>query len=239
MMKRTRIASMAVAGLGVAGVTTALAAGHGSAGSQPEPWNPAELRTTLAEMPAGDAGRGERLNTEMMCASCHGGTGESWSGNWSDLGGQRAEYTYKVMLDYKSGLRSEGTRRSGLMQYIAKPLTRQDMADLAAYYESLPLPPADPEARQTQAAEELVRAGDPSRLITPCSSCHGRDGQGGINETPALAGQDRAYFIRTMNHFKNGQRDNDLNEGMSVFARQLTDGEIEALADYYAAMGSE
>jgi cytochrome c553 len=41
----------------------------------------------------------------------------------------------------------------------------------------------------------MVSKGDPTRLLTACASCHGVNGLGGTNETPALAGQVKDYFI--------------------------------------------
>jgi len=238
-MKKTLTASLLAAGLGLGAASPALAIGHEEAAGQPEAWTPGELQAALKAMPEGDVTRGERLNDTMMCSSCHGDKGETWSRNWTDLAGQRSEYTYKMLLDYRNALRAEGTAQAGLMQYVAAPLSKQEMADLAAYYESLPLPKAEMDVEVSEDIEKLVRQGDPERLITPCAACHGRKGQGGINETPALAGQEEAYFIRTMQAYKDGSRDNDVNNGMAIFAEQLTDEEIEALADYYAGLGSE
>jgi cytochrome c553 len=123
------------------------------------------------------------------------------------------------------------------MVNIARLLSEQDMRDVAAYYAILPLPPAEPVGEVSAPAVALVREGDPKRLITPCASCHGVAGEGGINETPALAGQVPEYFVRTMQAFRAHQRDNDLYQGMAQFTHRLSDEEIEALARYYAALG--
>lgn len=198
-------------------------------------WKPASLRQALAAMPSGDALRGKELNSQYMCASCHGDNGVAPTNNWPHTAGQKADYTYKMLLDYKSGLRSED-KRSKLMQAAVEPLTEQDMADLAAYYASLPLPAtpaANPAALDLNAAEKLVRKGDPTRLITPCASCHGVKGQGGKNAAPALAGQSEKAFIRTMQLYKHGKRVTDVNKGMAQIAVQLTDEEIRQLAAYY------
>jgi cytochrome c553 len=80
----------------------------------------------------------------------------------------------------------------------------------------------------------LVRHGDPARLITPCASCHGAKGQGGVNGSPALAGQNPAYFVRTLNAYHGGQRTNDAHRGMHAFAAKLSAEEMRALATFYA-----
>jgi cytochrome c553 len=57
-----------------------------------------------------------------------------------------------------------------------------------------------------------------------------------MNETPALTGMSPRMFIRQMNAYKDGTRHNDVNSGMAQFTKDLTDEEIQALADYYAQL---
>jgi cytochrome c553 len=196
-----------------------------------EPWSTNRLNAALASMPNGNESRGESLHREKFCASCHGSVGEAPTLNWPSLAGQRREYTYKILLDYKKGRRSEDVR-SEVMVLAAQHLSDQDMADLAAFYAAQPLPEAM--AKSTEWAATLVEDGDASRLITPCASCHGLDGQGGKNESPAIAGQSRQYFVRTMRLYHSGGRSNDNEYAMRAFAMPLTDQEILELADYFA-----
>ncbi len=198
--------------------------------SNAEPWTPLTWFQTQQSMPKGDVTAGEKLHQELFCASCHGVKGESVSGNWPSLNGQRASYTYKQLLDYKSGLRHED-QRSAIMVTVAQMLNNQQMADLAAFYQVQDLTACD---LKDKVKPMLVKHGDPERLLTPCAACHGAQGQGGVNETTALRGMPRAYFIRTMYAFREGKRHNDTMKGMRQFAMPLTDEEIEELADYYA-----
>jgi cytochrome c553 len=174
-----------------------------------------------------------------MCASCHGDAGVAPTRNWASLAGQRAAYTYKSLLDYQRGSRHENPRAT-LMKVAVEGMSRQDMADVAAYYASLPAKAA-PAPRLDAAAhartERLARRGDPARLLTPCASCHGAAGQGGVNETPALAGQSVGSFVRTMQDYRDGHRVTDANQGMRQFAKRLTLQETNDLAAYYARMG--
>lgn len=217
--------------------TPALAAGgHGGLGGEAPAWTPSTLRAKLVEVERGDARRGQELHRALMCASCHGDGGVAPSRNYPSLAGQRAEYTYKQLIDYRDARRHEGTGQAEIMVKIAQLMTEQDMRDVAAYYASLPA--AAPLAAEDGSGEvlRLVRHGDPVRLITPCASCHGVQGEGGVNETPALAGQVHEYFVRTMQAFRRGARDNDLYDGMGQFVHDLDDAEIEALAAYYAGV---
>ncbi|MBU1394926.1 MAG: cytochrome c4 [Gammaproteobacteria bacterium] len=208
---------------------------------QPAPRTPSvsDVRSTLASMPHGDVQRGKKLNQSLMCASCHGDDGVAPTQNWASLAGQRAAYTYKSLLDYQTGGRHENDRAT-LMKVVVKGMSRQDMADVAAYYASLPAKAA-PAPRLDAAAhartDRLARRGDPARLLTPCASCHGVAGQGGVNETPALAGQSVGSFVRTMQDYREGRRVTDANQGMRQFAERLTMQEIHDLAAYYARPG--
>lgn len=203
-----------------------------------KPWTPATLRGALAALPQGDAERGWVVNQQVFCASCHGETGVAPTQNWPHLAGQKAAYTAKMLLDYRSRLRRED-QGAALMHDIAMLLTPQQIADVSAFYAVQPAPRDDGTPRpvaggQGLTAEQLVKKGDPARLLTPCASCHGVKGQGGKLEASALAGQNPLYITRTLLHYQSGQRANDAAKGMSAFARKLTRGEIDALAAYYA-----
>jgi cytochrome c553 len=83
--------------------------------------------------PKGDAAAAQQKNS--MCIGCHGVTGYRTA--FPDvyqvpkIGGQSPTYIVKALQEYKSGERSHPS-----MQGIARGLSDQDMADLAAYYGS-------------------------------------------------------------------------------------------------------
>ena len=69
-----------------------------------------------------------------MCATCHGPLGLSQLPNAPHLAGQPAIYTTEQLKNYRSG-----KRQNEVMAVIAKPLTDQDIDDLAAWYASIQL----------------------------------------------------------------------------------------------------
>jgi cytochrome c553 len=86
----------------------------------------------------------------------------------------------------------------------------------------------------------IVALGDQSRSITPCSLCHMPEGRG-RTENGAIAGLTSAYFIEQMHDFASGARQSaeplKANaKQMAVFAKAMTEDEIKAAADYYAAI---
>ncbi|MEE9446647.1 MAG: c-type cytochrome, partial [Arenicellales bacterium] len=143
-----------------------------------------------------------------------------------NLAGQIPSYTLKQLLDYKSEHRDERS-----MKKAVRKLEEQDMADLAQYYGSLPLP----EAAHTVAGDvmTLVKKGDHTRMLKSCNSCHGQKGQGDAFETPSISGQKNTYFVDTIIEMQEGDRTNDVYSRMRVIAEVLTEQEIQALADYY------
>lgn len=233
--------SLATIALTVLALMLGLSAGNALAADHAAPtakaWTSSTLRGALAALPPGDAERGRVVNQQLFCASCHGDTGVAPTQNWPHLAGQKAAYTAKMLLDYQSRLRREN-QGAALMHDLAAMMTPEQIADVSAFYAIQPVPSNDgtprPVAAKEISAEQLVRKGDPARLLTPCASCHGVEGQGGKFEASALAGQNPLYFARTLLHYQSGVRANDAAKGMRAFAKKLTRSEIDALATYYA-----
>jgi cytochrome c553 len=72
----------------------------------------------------------------VQCASCHGADGRSTVvAEYPKIGGQSAAYTMNALKAYRSG-RRQGTY-AAIMSEVAKPLSDLDIANLAAYVESL------------------------------------------------------------------------------------------------------
>ena len=75
----------------------------------------------------------------VQCASCHGSDGRSTVvAEYPKIGGQTAAYVVNALKAYRDGRRL-GTY-AAIMAEVAKPLTDADIANLAAYVESLDTP---------------------------------------------------------------------------------------------------
>ena len=101
-----------------------------------------EAKASSAGLPDGniDAGRefaakgGEGI---APCASCHGADGNApIDGMYPKLGGQYADYLAQALQGYRNGTRAGAT--ADVMAAQAKSLSDQQIADLAAYYASVP-----------------------------------------------------------------------------------------------------
>jgi cytochrome c553 len=69
-----------------------------------------------------------------VCAVCHGEFGISVLPNAPNLAGQPEFYLAEQLKAYRSGKRSDET-----MSVIAKPLTDAEIADLTAWFASIPI----------------------------------------------------------------------------------------------------
>jgi cytochrome subunit of sulfide dehydrogenase len=72
----------------------------------------------------------------------------------------------------------------------------------------------------------------PPLIAQACAGCHGQAGDGS-GAVPAIAGKDRAEFLRTWEAFRAGTRPATV---MTRIAPGYTDEEVAALADYFSAL---
>lgn len=80
----------------------------------------------------GDAAKGQELSVD--CADCHGEDGKGDDTTPTLLGLDEAYFVEQLMA-YKSGERKD---EDDTMLMYTEDLSEQDMADLAAYYATLP-----------------------------------------------------------------------------------------------------
>jgi cytochrome c553 len=99
------------------------------------------------------------------------------------------------------------------------------MADIAAYLAGAPV-------QTTGTPGSAPGIGAPPKAAQVCVACHGKDGVGLTPQYPTLAGQYADYIQRALTEYKKGGRKNPI---MAGFAGQLTDGDIDALAEYYSS----
>jgi cytochrome c553 len=83
--------------------------------------------TNAADVAAGKA------KVAMVCSACHGAEGVSVSEAIPNLAAQRAGYIETQLKALK-----DGTRKAPIMNAMAAQLTPEDMANVAAYFASLP-----------------------------------------------------------------------------------------------------
>ena len=85
-------------------------------------------------MAAGDAEAGK--TKAAVCAACHGKNGIAAIPGYPNLAGQNEQYLVSSLKAYKNKQRNGG--QAAIMQGQAAGLSDEDIANLAAYYASLP-----------------------------------------------------------------------------------------------------
>jgi cytochrome c553 len=121
------------------------------------------------------------------------------------------------------------------MAPIAKALSADDAADVAAYYASikapyLPLSSADPVL--ISRGKQLARIGDAAKELQSCNNCHGPGGVGELPAIPYLAGQYEHYIAFQLTMWQRGFRNNS-PDAMADIAKRLDAHDIAAVAAYY------
>jgi len=194
----------------------------------------AVLLTALSSsvvLAAGSAEAGKEK--AAACAACHGPTGnDGVLPNVPRLGGQGERYLLKQLNEIKADV-----RKVPLMTPIVAGLSEQDLADLAAYFATLPAPKGAVEKAKLELGQQLYRAGDAKLGVAACSACHAPDGKGNATAGyPALSGQDTPYVEVQLKAFRSGDRVNDQSNVMRTITARLNDKEIAALASYVAGL---
>ena len=184
----------------------------------------------------GDAKAGEKKIT--LCIGCHGIPG--YQASFPEvykvpmISGQGAKYIVSALNAYKKGDRKHPTMRA-----IAEPLSDQDIADVAAYYEG---------HGKVEGAVLPAKATDPSGKVAAllnkggCIACHGGNFSTPIDPTyPKLAGQHADYLFVALKSYKTEGhatwgRSNPIMAGM---AQQFSTAELKELAGYLHAQAGE
>jgi cytochrome c553 len=185
---------------------------------------PEELTALLALK--GDPAAGKKVFA--ACDVCHrkDASGRA-TGVFPRLAGQHASVIIKQISDIRAGRRNNPS----MQPMLAEPtLNRTNIADVAAYLQSLPIGrnngkgPGEAAARGKQLYEQ------------DCLSCHGAQGQGEAAKFyPMVAAQHYLYLLREVVAIRDGDRRNS-DPAMVRVVRNYAQGDIEAVADYMSRL---
>jgi cytochrome c553 len=181
---------------------------------------------STAALPAGNTATG--ATKAVVCQACHGANGNSVNPEWPSLAGLGADYITEQLQNFK-----DGKRNNPVMAPNAASLSPDDMADLAAYFDSLVNTGLEADPSYWQAGEKLYRGGDKDRGIPACMACHGPTGRG--NEPakfPALRGQQSVYVVKQLNDYASGARATGPDAIMPTIAKRLSADDIRNVSSY-------
>ncbi len=183
-----------------------------------------EAKAAKPDLAAGEA------KATTVCAACHAADGSRGLPTFPILQGQHPEYLVKQLTEFK-----EGKRKNSVMNGMAAPLSPEDMRNVAAFYASKKAKEGSAKNKDLVAVgEKIFRGGIAKKGVPACAACHSPNGAGIPAQYPRLAGQHADYTKTQLTAFRQGERNNSVQ--MSAIAANLSDKEIEALADYVAGL---
>jgi len=155
------------------------------------------------------------------CVACHGANGVSSNDAWPSLAGQNAAYIARALGAFKTGGRANET-----MAPMAQTVADDDVANIAAYYSSLP-------CHTSGSAHAKGIAAQGKAVARQCIACHGASGRPVNPAWPSLAGQNPGYLEASLTAFKEGLR---ANVYMTPAAGALSAQDISNVAAYFAEL---
>ncbi|MFS0737400.1 c-type cytochrome [Sphingomonas sp. 1P06PA] len=164
------------------------------------------------------------------CARCHGADGTGRAGSrYPNLAIQDPRYLRDSLRAFAAGRRS-----SGPMQIVASQLSPAQIDALAVHYGGKAAPAPLPTVDGSLGAR-IASQGIDARGVGACAGCHGVEGSS-PEQMPRLAGQNRRYLIDQMHLFAGeGRGRSGATNPMRAEVHRLTEAEIIAVSDYYAA----
>ncbi|MEJ2360132.1 MAG: c-type cytochrome [Gammaproteobacteria bacterium] len=170
----------------------------------------------------------------IACSNCHGpdGNGNVEQG-YPALAGLNELYIIKELHEFQVG-----SRTGAVMDSIANHLSQKDIDNVARYFSTRHRRPNHLHFTSDKLGERLAKLGDAKQHIPACFSCHGEGGHGNGAMFPAIAGQNIAYIRRELDRFRENDRQDDPNGMMRAVAKNLTDDDIGAVADYVASLSA-
>ena len=194
----------------------------------------------FAQAPAAPALAAEGVKTIQakiaMCIGCHAIPG--YQSSFPEvhrvpmIAGQSGKYIVSALTAYKAGERKHPTMRG-----IGEGLSEQDMIDIGAYYEKQAKPTvAEKPSREPspQVAALLAKGA--------CVSCHGANLSKPVDPSyPKIGGQYPDYLFVALKAYK-AEPNNVVgrtNGVMGGIAKQFTNAELKALAQYVGSLQGE
>ncbi len=212
------------------------------------------LAVVQGAVAAGDAAAG--ATKAAVCGACHGADGNSMVGTFPKLAGLGERYLLKQLIDIQTwDLEQDAAKKESTGRAVPEmtgqlvAMSKQDLADVAAYYagQTTQLSGAKKVELQVNSGikvdglelgERIYRAGNMATSVPACTGCHAPDGKGNAPAAfPRLSGQHPEYIEKQLRAFRAGGRTNDGDAMiMRSIADRMSDAEIIAVANYIAGL---
>lgn len=197
--------------------------------------NDLDGRSPFATEKSPDALRASRV--AATCGSCHGVDGQGRDGAFPKIAGLDFNYIVQSLREFRTG-----TRKSGFMQPVAARMSDADFLDAATYFAGQERQSNMREESSAQLVREGQRIAEPAasaRGSPACLGCHLPDHEKRNPQVPSLASQNPEYLAEQLHLYRSGIRSGTPNaRTMARYARELSDDDIKAVANYLGALSS-
>jgi len=189
-------------------------------------WNQKDKDETEALSRTGDPVKGKAAY--RVCLGCHkdNAAGQP-DADFPQLAGQHKTVLIKQIIDTRTGRRDNPK----MHPFVAgEVLNLQEIADLAAYLNSLPIP--------TTNAKGDGKHTDRGKIIydKDCAQCHGDHGEGNASGFyPLVASQHYGYLLYETQQIRDGGRRN-ANPKMVNIVKKYSDTDLGYVADYMSRL---
>ncbi|MCG6968640.1 MAG: cytochrome c4 [Gammaproteobacteria bacterium] len=161
----------------------------------------------------GDPVKGQPLSGN--CGGCHGSHGISSDPAVPSLASQDPYYIVKATKEYRDRVRKQED-----MHKVMTDIKDQELQHIAAYYAVQQGKPAQEDPVSVQA------------LAEQCDRCHAPAMESSTAVVfPKINGQNKAYLIKALREYRDGQRESSTMHKMSL---PYSDALIESIADLYS-----
>ncbi len=162
----------------------------------------------------------------LLCSACHGIDGNSSDQNIPKLAGQLEDYIVLAATEFQQGIRKDPT----MSNMAASIGDVKNLEDIAAYFSSLP------KMKGLGGANNDTSEGAELFTSERCNYCHGDGGKRFApfqeNIPPVIGGQHKPYLIKAMKDIRDDKRPGDIYGLMPRLIGELSDAQIEAIAEY-------
>ena len=171
-----------------------------------------------------------RSDMAELCFDCHSADNSTSDPLVPKLNGQLRSFLVKQTKYYLSGERSDTVMSTVIGRFN---LSENNISEIADFFSRLP---------PMKGSGNMTLLGKKGRVIfieQKCIFCHeeaDKSVASYIGETVIIGGQNKSYLIKSMLDIRNRARIADGFDLMSKTVKHLSDGDIEAVAEYLSSM---
>lgn len=171
------------------------------------------------------------LSEIQTCTSCHGTDGNIEGGSVPKLASQSSDYIFKQLKNYASGVRQDRTMQAmnGIAKTLFENYSEKEVQGIANFFSGVQL------KREELTNEEIEQISVGQKLSNTCAACHMSPSTAKpiASDIPVITGQNKDFLYKQLVQFKTGERE---SIQMNLFAKALTDEELNALAIYFSSI---